>query len=468
MSGGEATDLEANKGPDRPSRTEALLDKAKGLHRRKFVRETVIMQGGMFVTLATYLLTSVVLARGLGPFQFGRYTIAFSLYTFIFFIGNLGLTTTAVSRYSQACGAGDAARKVRVLAQFLRVFAMMAFAIVALGGALPWIGATIYDDARLGWLSWGLCLLGPVELVNAFMLVVLQGGRRAADYVIYDNASGITRLVVILFALMVDPALESVIAAYLVSGVAYAWYGARLYQLARREADPAHAPPPLREVVREAWRVDTEGMFTSGALIAIGKNGSQLFRSLAFLLVGNHAGNTSVAHFRVAFFFMWAVQQFLGGLQRSLLPALGFRLGKSGNDEIRFRRDIIRVCLGSGVLFIAVTAVLCLMAPTVIRFLYGARYSGAIDYVYILAVGHLVLGFSVVSEAFYIFTHQVPLSAKLNVAMLLALMVGAWWGISAFGAIGGAWVFAISQLLGIVHLVVMGRYFGTRERGLPA
>lgn len=443
----------------------SLLGRAKGLHKRKFVRETLALQGGMFVTLATYLLTSVILARGLGPFEFGRYTIAFTLYTFVFFVGNLGVTTTSVSRYSKACGAKDEALKTRCLAQLLRVFTMMVLGVIALGAAMPAFTGWYYDDPQVGWFAWALCLLGPVELTNAFMLVVLQGGRRAADYVIYDNACGVTRLVVIVFALIVDPSLESVIAAYLISGATYWLYGMRLYQLVRREGDPAGAPPPLAEVVKLALRVDTEGLFSSGTLIAIGKNGAALFRSFVLLLIGDASGPAALGNFRVGFTFMWAVQQFLGGLQRSVLPALGFRLGRSGDDAKNFRRDLLRVCIVSGVLFIAVTAALCVVAPFVIDTLYGHRYSGAVDYVYVLAIGHLVLGFSVVTEAFYLFTHRVALSAKINAVILIVLLVGSYLLIERYGTMGGAIVMAAGQCLGAVHLAVMAWFLRRRRIG---
>lgn len=447
---------DAAAGDPPPAKSSSLLGRATGLHKRKFVRETAVMQIGMFVTLATYLLTSVVLARVLGPYEFGRYTIAFTLYTFVFFVGNLGVTTTSVSRYSKACGAKDEAQKIRCLAQLLRVFFVMVVAVVLLGAAMPAFTSWYYEDAEVGWYAWALCLLGPVELTNAFMLVVLQGGRRAADYVLYDNACGATRLVVIFFALVVEPSLGSVIAAYLISGATYGAFGLRLYQLARREGDPAGSPPPLRDVVRASLRVDTEGLFSSGTMIAIGKNGAALFRSLVLLLIGDASGPAALGNFRVGFTFMWAVQQFLGGLQRAVLPALGFRLGRSGDDPAKFRRDLIRVCLGTGLLFIAVTAVLCLLAPFVLRTLYGARYAGAVDYVYVLAIGHLVLGFTVVTEAFYLFTNRVALSAKLNAAFLVVLVGMAYLLVDRYGAMGGAIVMAGSQVLGVIHLAVMG------------
>ncbi len=436
-----------------------MLDQARGLHKVRFVRETAIMQGGMIVTLVTYLLTSVVLARALGPHEFGRYTIAFQLYTFIFFIGNLGITTNSVSRYAKACGKNDETEKIATLAAYLRVFLLMCLAIVAIGALLPSIGATFYDDRALGGFAWLLCLLGPAEMMNGFMLVVQQGARRPSEYVLYDNSCGVVRLVMILFAMAYAPTLEAVVVAYLLSGVVYWAFGMRLYALARREARPEAMPPPLARVVAAIPSAETKGLFTNSALIAIGKNGAGMFRTFAFLLIGNEAGNAGTAHFRVAFFYIWAVQQLLGGLQRSVLPALGFRIGKSGNDPGKFRHDLFRVCLVSGFLFIALTVVACLLAPLAVHVLYGPRYANAVPFIYVLALGHLVVGFSVVSDAFYIYTHQIALSARINISLLVFLTGFAALMVHFYGALGGAIVFSVAQLLGAMHLIVMYRYF---------
>jgi hypothetical protein len=58
------------------------LKKAAG---GKFVRDTIILQAGMAVTMATYVVTSVLLARGMGATDFGRYNTAFALYGIVYF-----------------------------------------------------------------------------------------------------------------------------------------------------------------------------------------------------------------------------------------------------------------------------------------------------------------------------------------------------------------------------------------------
>lgn len=437
----------------------AKLQKVRGVHKLRFVRETAIMQGGMVVTLFTYLLTSVLLARGLGPHEFGRYTTAFALYSFAFFIGNLGVTTVTVSRYARATGEKDQPARVAALASFLKAFGLMSAFLLLLGLALPPLAGMVYDDRGIGWYALALCLLGPVEMMNAFMLVTLQGGRRPQDYALYDNACGVTRLFAILFALLAFGGLKGVVIAYLVSGVFYTLFAVRLYQVVRREAHPVEAPPPLRDVLRAVPRADIHGLFSTGTQIALGKNGAQMLRNFALLLVGNEAGNIRLAHFRVAFTYIWAIQQLLGGLQRTFLPVLGVRMGASGGDFAKFRHDVIKVCVVSGLLFIAVTAVFVIAAPLAIHLLYGPQYEGAVELVYVMAVGHLVLGFSVVSEAFYIYTGKVALGTRLNVAMLVILAVLAFVLVKLYGVDGGAWLFVIAQLFGIVHLAVIGWTF---------
>ena len=77
------------------STTNSSPDDARGLYRllgllkRKFIRDTIYLQAGTLFTTGTYLLTSVLLARHLGPHELGRYALADRIYTFCFFLTNM-------------------------------------------------------------------------------------------------------------------------------------------------------------------------------------------------------------------------------------------------------------------------------------------------------------------------------------------------------------------------------------------
>lgn len=444
---------------DRPSFMGRAVGKTKGVMQKRVVREAFVLQIGMVVQMATYLFTSVVLARGLGPHEFGLYTIALTMYSVVFFLANTGVTTASVAQYSKSCAQGDHAGKVLALASFLKVFGLMSVSILSLGALLPLCAGQFYGDRSIGWLAWLLCLYAPIELLNGFMLVVLQGGRRMVDFVMFDNTCGIVRLVVFIFAFLMFARLEGVVIAYLLSGLTYIPMAVLLLRAVRREADPNVSPPRLREILAAIPTAPVREVFVSGSMLGVVKNSGQMVRSFALLLGGNVAPPTELGHFRVAFYYTWAVQQLLNGVNRSLLPAFGFRVAGKTVEPRRFGRELLKVALASGGMFIAITAVAAGVAHIAIPILYGDQYRDSVEMVYILCVGHLALGFLLAVDPFYIYSGQVTAFARRNLVIYAMLIPIGYLLITGFGILGLCWFLGTAVFLQLAHVGYMLAWF---------
>lgn len=438
-------------GPSKLARIRSAL-------RGKFVKDTIFLQGGMFVTMGTYLLTSVLLARGLGPEQFGRYTTAFTLFTMAFFVANLGVTTATVSLYSKACGQGDEDAKAVALAAFTKAFSLMIVAILALGLFMPAFAEWWRGDREIGTCALWLCAAGAVTMVQAFVLVILQGARRMRDFVLYNGACDLVRLFALLLAILSFQRLPGVILAYIGATVANALIGLRVYQLARRDPSRPDAPPPLSRIRAAMKKVRLRTFFSQSIMLAVNKNGGELSRHFTLLCIYGNAGPASVGRFRVAFYYVWAIQQLLGGVARNVLPSLGQRYGKSGGDVRAFKRDVRKVMWLAGLLFMSVTLLFVLIAPVAVHILYGPRYAEATTFIYVLALGHIALGFAVVNETFYIYTNRLRTLLGVNLFIYALAIPGAWVLTRWFGAIGGAMTIAGAQLLNFIHFAIVARY----------
>jgi O-antigen/teichoic acid export membrane protein len=302
-------------------------------------------------------------------------------------------------------------------------------------------------------------------MLNGFILVVLQGARRMKDYVLYDNSCSILRLLILLFAVLAGFDLLQVVIAYLLSAVISSLVGLRIYSLVRRDTSREDAPPALSAVFRAVPGARLGDVFSAGTLIAICKNIGELTRNLTNVGIGKVVGTVELAHFRVAYIYMWSLQQLLGGLGRNLLPSMGVRLEKNAGDMHRFGRDLVKVALISGLMFIVVTALFCAVAPWVIRVLYGREYQESVPLVFLLAIGHLFLGFHVVIDVFYIYTRQLWLSVKINLALFLLIVFPVGYVlISRYGTVGGAIFLSFGMFVPVVHFLVIRRFLKTHER----
>ena len=74
---------------------------------RTAVRGAIMVMGSTYVTYALGMLTSILLARTLGPDDFGRYTYMVWMAGLLIMFSNNGLTTTVIRFASESLGRGS-------------------------------------------------------------------------------------------------------------------------------------------------------------------------------------------------------------------------------------------------------------------------------------------------------------------------------------------------------------------------
>ncbi|MBU0756215.1 MAG: oligosaccharide flippase family protein, partial [Planctomycetes bacterium] len=429
-----------------PSSDKGLLK----LLKSKFVKDTVFLQAGTFITVGTYVLTSMLLARSLGPTELGRYDLANRFYDFCFFIANLGLINVTVVRYSQAMGLKSREDQILALAAFLKISLIMAVAVLALGYLLcPFVGETLYGDRRVGFYSWILCTMGLIEIMRVMAKATLLGARRMKEMACLESAIALTRLLVLVLAVVGGFELLGVILGTVLHAGLSSLMGLRYYILLRREPGPEH-PPAIREVIRALPRATMKQYFAQGFFIALNKNLMQIVLMFAtFFMATISFRDTGLL--RIATILLWGLQLLLSGVTQNLLPTLGFKMGHAGHRDItRMGGTLLKVSLVSGLLFLTLTGLFLICIPWVIDWMYGPQYRECIRIVLILASAHLIMGFGVISEPFYIYADRLKTAVKINVVIFALLIPAGYLGTKQFGVIGVAWYLATARFLVIV------------------
>src|SRR5690606_29794999 len=78
------------------------------------IRGAMMVMGSTYVTYALGLLTSILVARTLGPDDFGRYSYIVWLAGMLIAFSNNGITTTAIRFVSESLGRGSPESSRRV------------------------------------------------------------------------------------------------------------------------------------------------------------------------------------------------------------------------------------------------------------------------------------------------------------------------------------------------------------------
>jgi O-antigen/teichoic acid export membrane protein len=401
--------------------------------RSKFARDAFVLQLATLVQGATYFITSVLTKRYLGLDDMGRWVAAREMFTLAYFFVSMGVVNATLSRYSEAIGRQDRAGAVNALAAMIKIGSLSAAAVLLLGFTLaPWAGERFYEDRLIGVYTQWLCIAGLFEVVRGLTVAALQGTRQMRAFAVFDIVTTVLRVGIVWAALAAGWGVPGVVGAFLVHMLAAGVMAVLAYQRAGR-GDAKLAPPPLGEVLAAVPRAPVGHIFGIGYLLALNKSMNTLVPRFGMLLIpalgvatASRQAFADNAAYSIGHVLSWGLSLAMTGVAQTLLPALGFRLGR---DDVPFEQMggyLRRVSLASG-LFMTVATVLSVpVMYVVIQVFYGADAADAraFEYYLWLVSGNLFIGFTVVVESFYIYSGRLRQVLPWNLLMASAGLAG--------------------------------------------
>jgi O-antigen/teichoic acid export membrane protein len=453
-----------------------VRQKLKELHKKQFVRDTLVLQVAAFVQGGSYLATSVLTKRFLGMDDKGRWDATRDFYGFAYFFVTMGLVSAAVSRYSEAMGRRDHKAGVAALAGMLKI-GLLSATLVTVGAYLfaPAISGHYYNDREVGHYAAILCLAGVFEVVRGLAVVALQGTRQMREFAWFDITSSTVRLGLVFVALLGGYGVPGVVWAFfahmVIGGGIALWY----YQRARR-GDPRVAPPPLSEVIAATPGASMHNIFGISYLMALNKGMNSLVPLVGGLLIPGMKALQSTgqafatgAAYKIGYVLAWGLGLAMTGVTQSLLPALGLKLGKTDTPFEQMGGLLKRVSLTAGFLMVGATLLSVPVMYVVVRVLYGADAQEAFRFYCWLTAGNLFLGFMTVIDAFYIYSGRLKFAVRINFLLAGLALGGILLGGKLYGPIGVSAAVALCDAMGLFHLVYMWLYFRrARARSGPS
>lgn len=327
-----------------------------------------VMTGGTAARLALGLVSSVLIARALGPSQFGVFAVLAAVSGIVGVVADLGLSTTAVKRVASAWPAdGEGARRRWQAYVVLRVVTCSLIVLIPIVLAEPIATRLLHLEAPDSAGLLRLALLGVLAtaLSGAFN-VALQGTRRFGRLALalLFNAA-LTALMAVLLAWA---GLLNLVTVLLVLGI-----GASLATLALNYL-LLPAGWTLERSALEGGLLRAEGaeLFSFGRWLWIGGIFAVLAAQLDVLLLNRAAPEAVVGSYALALNLASKAEVVNQSLHAVLLPAAS-ALEVAGDLRGYIRRGLKR----SGLISLALLPLLPLAAP-LITTLYGPAFIGAV------------------------------------------------------------------------------------------
>lgn len=145
----------------------------------KAIEDVIVSSIPQIVTVIVGFVTSVLIARGLGPFGMGEYALIISIPTLIIGLSDLGINQTAIRFASKAASHKDNSGLQAVLrwAFKIKIFLIMIIAIIFYLLA-PTISTNIWHDANLTYLLRLSLLIGIFTVISHIPYIYFQSLKR--------------------------------------------------------------------------------------------------------------------------------------------------------------------------------------------------------------------------------------------------------------------------------------------------
>lgn len=436
----------------------AVLEPAEGLSGKEIAqrstRGSVFLFAGNFLSTAILAVSSVVIARLLGPASYGSYTLVLLIpQMFQLFVG-LGVSS-AITRYSAyhiARGQLALARRFSVNSMvFLTLFGV-AFSLVCFATAEP-VSAVLLHRPDLA------------PLVRYVSVVVLaQTGLQAAIAGLVGwNAMGLASFsstlqaalrlsiapVLVLSGFGVSGALAGFTAGYMLAGGAG---GLAFYALKLRGS--------LKGESRRAFWADIGDMVSYGLPIYAGGVMIGLANYLVTLILAAVAADAVVGYYQAASNITAGYALALSAVTLALFPAFSSLHGAGADTASAFRRATKYVAFSMAPLTLFIAG----GSGLIVRTLYGSAFSSAGTYLVLLAISDipLVIGL-IVATAFFNGIGRTRLSLAVGGVEAGSLFVAApiLGGVLGLGVDGLIFAQLLSNALAaVVALHLASRYLG--------
>ncbi len=425
--------------PSQTSGKTAAMSQA--FSKKVVVRSVLMVTGSTYVNYASGLLVSTLIARSLGPADYGRYSYLVWLCGLLIVFFTNGLTTSGIRFVSESIGRGDPDMAKDVHGWLRKAYyASLVIVSLVFFASVRWLEPAGWTGQL--WVFAAIALVSAVAKAHYLFRVSIAKGYGLFGI---DAATTSTMSVLGLLGVVALAVAHASLHAYLLLFTAVSLGHAVVAQVLTRRAgiEARHEPvdPALaRRIHHHLWWtivLTVVAAFTN--------------KSLETFLLNKWDGPEAVGFFLIAAALTrGGIDLLCSGLNSVLMSAMSHAFGVGGVERVnRILTDALRFFVFLGLLLAGAGV---LWADPVIAIMYGPKFKQA---AFVLQVMVLVGGLTLVEGAFGALlstTDNQKARAAAAVLYVVVTAIAAFSLVPAYGLTGAIWAHALSH--SIVTLVL--------------
>ena len=436
------------------------------VYKSRFLRDSAILQGSGMIVAASQLLSSVILAHVLGENDQGLFITALKIYGLYFMALNTGVVSATVSQVGAAVTRNQKEKVAAWQAFLLKAYLAIGLLLFGLGWlVLPPAAEYFFRDRQLGYWAWWLSLCPLLESLRVLAMATFQGTRKMKYLARLDVGTELGRLALISAAVLIFHTPQAAVVATILSCLVGSLWAVWLYRVSAEDEGTSNLPT-LGSIVRRMpevpLRVGLPLGLRLGFLRSLDALAYDLLPPLFLLFAGVQLELEDpegwVTYFNIAQRVVLLPVILLSGIARTALPAMSGVAGRK--DPEAFRRGFLRITLLGGGITILGLAVALLVLPIAVDIVYPSSYVEPVFLLAaILAIGHVIKGFSGAFDSFYIVADRLKAAMLISgISMLLAVPLMLWITLE-HPRTGAAWGVNVTYAIGSFHYLYIAWFF---------
>ncbi|MBI1282349.1 MAG: oligosaccharide flippase family protein [Anaerolineaceae bacterium] len=365
-----------------------MIERLRTFFRRKFIRDTLILQiGKVGITIFTFL-SAFLVARLMGARDYGIWALAQSVLSIAQAFNLTGLNTSISTQLPMAVGAKDEHEILNLLAVFVKVALFWGIGVtVVLLLVGPLLTGIAYNgDTHIGVLAAFLSLTVLPDMLYGLITTTFQSQRAMRQLVILTNLNQFVLLMSTLVALVINPTPESMVISRITYSTSTFILALWFYQ--RNRHTYAVPYPSFSAIVQRIRVVAARPYLGFGFLNAVDKNIANLYTEVPLQIVGIFAGKTAAGYLELGFKALTIPATFASALFDNIQAVVPQAIGR--RDYVQLRRNFLRVLTALGVVAVIFYVLFALAVPILVPLIFSRQWIPAIPVVASLAVYGIV------------------------------------------------------------------------------
>ncbi len=415
-----------------------------------------ITTGAAFATLALVvnrasgMFLQMILVRMISVDEFGLFKLAIELSSFgimfaTFFVGGVSASsTTRMVSIQMAAGRRDRIRS-GILSSVVTVVLMSAILFPLVFFSLPWLLERVFEIRRdllvdaISFFRWFVLYI-LLSCVSMVLSASLRSSGLFKAYSLTESAINVLRLMIIPVLIHLGLGLNGIVwgwsAAFVVGIIPAVWILERFTRPSDRNGEKWSMPGDVRELM------------IFGLPVFVSTLSSTVYYSSDTLIIGYFLPVKFVGIYGAGIMLVHSLLYLFSGLETALFPILSASLEKK--EEGKESRVLRKGCRLLAVVTFPAAVYSFVMAPYMIRFLFGPEYLDAVPVARILAV--LILAYAAMpAGVIFLSTGRPDINARLGVISAILNIALSFVLVPSFGIQGAATANALGRIYSSVE-----------------